>query len=438
VPTGSSSERGAALLYLIVVLVIAGVLGAGLLTLGTGSAIAGMGYNAADQARHLARSGVMLAKTRLRAANQDKDTVLAAYTALDTALFSTADSTTFELAMARPVLRSGVARFPLITATSSVHAGGPFEARFTASTTDFSFTLIDPTGTEPGEEWQEVLFYGQELGFSGSSMYGDNATVVVKGNLDTDDISRGAYVGVSTIIVDGSVYLDGGNADLGSSTAPGAIYVNGDLTLWSGARNIYGDVYVNGDFYLKDARVHGNVYVNGSVELGTSVTMMEGAFVYYTGDLTAPANTKADVLDRFVKQETVPGFEVPSLTIPLTKPLEWYTGNGYSSDGLLQSNLRIYTQGDYVSDRLKTDVGNVVIVSEGDISITTLGGSGVEGLLFAPNGKVTFDGSSFSGIVISSGGFFVNNGSATVTFKGIADFFDDPEDYPFELEDPDL
>ena len=37
--------------------------------------------------------------------------------------------------------------------------------------------------------------------------------------------------------------------------------------LWEGQRHIYGDVYVNGSFHLKDARIHRNVYVNGDLTL---------------------------------------------------------------------------------------------------------------------------------------------------------------------------
>jgi hypothetical protein len=63
--------------------------------------------------------------------------------------------------------------------------------------------------------------------------------------------------------------------------------------------------------------------------------------------------------------------------------------------------------------------------------LTGLGGSGVTGVLFAPNGKVTFNGGFFEGVVIARDGFFVTSGGTQVTFRNIAEYFSDPNDYPF-------
>jgi hypothetical protein len=57
------------------------------------------------------------------------------------------------------------------------------------------------------------------------------------------------------------------------------------------------------------------------------------------------------------------------------------------------------------------------------------------GVLFAPYGKVTFNGGFFTGTVIARDGFNVTSGGTIVTFKSIEDFFDDnPEDIPMSVE----
>jgi hypothetical protein len=75
---------------------------------------------------------------------------------------------------------------------------------------------------------------------------------------------------------------------------------------------------------------------------------------------------------------------------------------------------------------------NVVIVaSNGDITLTGFGGGGVTGVFFAPNGKVTFQGGSFEGVVIARDGFYVSSGGTHVTFKNLVNYISNPDDYPF-------
>ena len=54
----------------------------------------------------------------------------------------------------------------------------------------------------------------------------------------------------------------------------------------------------------------------------------------------------------------------------------------------------------------------------------------VTGVLFAPNGRVTFHGSYFEGVVIARDGFYVDYGT-DVEFRNIANYISDPENYPF-------
>lgn len=307
----------------------------------------------------------------------------------------------------------------------------------------YNINKSNPTGGSGTEfvnflKQNNVFVYGAELYFQGGNVKGENATVVIKGDMKTSDLNGGASVAVTTIYIDGNVKLDGGSASLGSSNVPGNIYINGSLELWNGSRHIYGNVYVNGNFRLKDAIIHGNIYVNGNVELGWTPTLDTNSHIYYTGTLSCPnnkcSNYNQSILAKCIKQATVPDFTMPGYPIPPPKSGAWFTAHGYVSSGTLVNNLKIYTEGDYISSSWRPDVSNVIIVSKGDISITGMGGSKLTGVLYAPSGKVTFNGGSFEGFVISQEGFFVTSGGTTITFKGIENYITDSNDYPFSLE----
>jgi PKD repeat protein len=278
---------------------------------------------------------------------------------------------------------------------------------------------------------EDVFVYGSQLSFSGANVAGPDATVVLTKSLTTSDLNGGTSIAVNTIYIDGDVTLDGGSAGLGSASNPGNIYVTGDMNLLSGTRDIYGDVYVRGNFRLKDARIHGNVYVDGDVTLDWTPWLADGAHVYYTGTLHAPAYFNQAIVDKCVHQGSVPGFTMPETAIPAVKASDWYTARGYASKGPLTDNLKIFASS-YTSSSWTSTVNNVVIIaSTGDISITGLGGSGIRGVLFAPNGKVTFNGGFFEGVVIARDGFDVTSGGTKVTFKNLETYFSSPDDYPF-------
>ncbi|MDD1694557.1 MAG: PKD domain-containing protein [Methanoregula sp.] len=278
---------------------------------------------------------------------------------------------------------------------------------------------------------EDVFVYGSQLSFSGASVAGPDATVVLTKSLTTSDLNGGTSIAVHTIYIDGDVTLEGGSAGLGSATNPGAIYVTGDMNLLSGSRDIYGDVYILGNFKLKDARIHGNVYVDGDVTLDWTPWLADDAHIYYTGTLHAPAYFSQAILDKCIHQDTVPGFTMPDTAIPSVKSADWYTARGYVSSGPLTDNLKIFATS-YTSSSWTSSVNDIVIIaSTGDISITGLGGSGVRGVLFAPNGKVTFNGGFFEGVVIARDGFDVTSGGTTVTFKNLDTYFSNSDDYPF-------
>ncbi|MFW5638913.1 MAG: hypothetical protein ACOCG4_06620, partial [Methanoculleus sp.] len=204
------------------------------------------------------------------------------------------------------------------------------------------------------------------------------------------------------------------------------MYVQGKADLIGG--EIYGDLHLGGDLYLKGAHTHGDVYVDGNVELDW--TPIVDGNIEYTGGLTKPYWYNQSILDKCTQEpyvSEVPSFEMLDLAIPSTKSEDWYTERGYVSDGDLEDNMKIFSQ-DTIS--VSGSANNVIVIaSEGNITITG-GGNKVTGIFFAPNGKVTFNGKSLEGVVIARDGFSTGWGTQ-VTFKNIEEYIANPEDYPF-------
>ena len=278
---------------------------------------------------------------------------------------------------------------------------------------------------------KNVFVYGNKLDFQGDIINGPGATVIINGGLDTSNTNLGSSIAVTRIYIDGNVNLNSGSAGLGSASNPGIICINGDLSLGSGKRDIYGDVYVASDFYLKDAIIHDKVNVNGDLTLGWTPTLDDDARIYYTGNLNYPSgNYSQDILNKCIQQTSVPGCESPDLALPPVKSQSWYDANGYVSSGALTSNLKIFADS-YSSTSWKPSAYNVVIIARnGDITLSGLGSSGVTGVLYAPKGRVTFNGAFFNGVVLTRDGFFVTSGGTDITFSNFENYFSSPDDYP--------
>jgi len=276
-----------------------------------------------------------------------------------------------------------------------------------------------------------VFVYGTQLNFAGNNVYGDGATIIITGPLYSITQNDGAHIAVSTIYIDGDVTLNTGSVSMGSSSSPGNIFINGNLNLNGGKRDIWGNVYVAQDLYLENDNIHGNMYVNGDLTLNYGVPAIDnGDFIYYTGTLTVPPYYDTTFLSKCIKVATVPGFSMPNQTIAPVKSADWYAAKGYVSGGSLTSNMKIFSSS-YSSNSWGSSVSNVVIVaSNGDITLNQ-GYGAITGVLYAPNGKVTFNGGSFTGVVIAGNGFYVTSGGTTVTFTNLANYFSSQNDYPF-------
>lgn len=315
---------------------------------------------------------------------------------------------------------------------------GTYTVKLTASNAGGSSTKIRTDYITVTEESgindfiaENVFIYGNTLDFRGNTVNGPGATAIINSGLDTSSTNLGASIAVTRIYIDGNLNLNSGSAGLGSSSNPGNICINGDLALGSGKRHIYGDVYVAGDFYLKDAIIHDNVYVNGDLTLDWTPTLDADARIYYTGSLNYPSgNYPQDILNKCIPQTPVPGCEMPDLALPSVKSQSWYDAKGYVSSGALTSNLKIFADS-YSSTSSRPSAYNVVIIARnGDITLTGLGSSGVTGVLYAPKGRVTFNGGFFTGVVLTRDGFFVTSGGTDVTFSNFQNYFSSPDDYP--------
>lgn len=283
-----------------------------------------------------------------------------------------------------------------------------------------------------------VFVYGSQFNFQGDKAIGPDATMVVKGDLIGSQLNGGAFNNVSNIYFDGDVNIDGGSAGLGSSKQPGTIYVNGDLTLWNGSRDIYGDVYVNGNFTLKDANIHGNIYVNGDVELGNTPTIKDDVRIYYSGTLSHPKHGyPQSILAKTVHQSEVPITMKSFVNIPQVKPNQWFIDNGFTKK-IMPENMKLYDDDinikSYYDNTLGKNVdtfNNAIIVSNGDITIKSRDLK-MTGVLIAPNGKVTFEGKSFEGLVVARDGFYVTSGGTIITATNITQFISDEKDFPLQ------
>ncbi|WP_010099180.1 prepilin-type N-terminal cleavage/methylation domain-containing protein [Ornithinibacillus scapharcae] len=283
-----------------------------------------------------------------------------------------------------------------------------------------------------------VYIYTSEFIFQGNQVNGSNASIVILGDMITEHLNGGALNQVSTIYIDGDVRLSGGSAGIGSASAPGEIVVNGDLSLWEGRREIFGDVYVNGNLRLKDAVINGNIYVNGDVELGWTPTLNGNSKIYYTGTLSHPDNYREGILRNVVQQEQVAVQSIPNNRIPNLRDDSWFMENGYTNTITSDQNMKIFGNNinldshyNSTADKYVDSFTNFIIVSKGDISI---GGKSwinkFSGLVIAPNGKVTFNGSSFEGIVIARDGFHVKSGGTKVNYLHIDEYIKGLSEFP--------
>lgn len=347
-----------------------------------------------------------------------------------------------------------------------------------------SITLTDASGSSTQRSYRlavtscgagsgipQEFIHGSTLSFNGQNISGEHATVVLTDDLMKDHLNGGADIAVTNVYINGNVTL-GGSQTLGSPTVPGTIYINGNLELSGSAaiygKNIYvtgnitlngssslglidnsaqiyalgnlmlnngtvrGTIYSNGNLGLTNATLQKSAYVGGNLILGWTPTLSPTTTIYYKGSLSAPAYFAASILAKCVQNPALPIIAIPvsmpKTTIPPPRVDAWYATHGYTTNGVLANNAKIFATGDYVSS-----VGNattIVIASKGDITLSNNNGS-ISGVLYAPNGSITFSGDSFEGYAVARDGFYVTRGGSTATLKPLSTYIPNPADYPF-------
>ncbi len=189
------------------------------------------------------------------------------------------------------------------------------------------------------------------------------------------------------------------------------------------------EIFIQGSINMQNYAlgvINGNVYVNGNVHIegGSSDRPRILGNLFYTGNLTIVHYLGNSVI--VGKHEKVAEIAFPTFNIPGFKQDTWYIDKNYSNNTAAYGGMKYY--GNTYSFPTSGSYENVIIVSKGDINIC--GNVNVSGIMFAPNGTVTVDGSStFTGIIISKE--ILVKGNSKVTFSNVEEFISNPEDYPF-------
>jgi hypothetical protein len=278
-----------------------------------------------------------------------------------------------------------------------------------------------------------VFVYGTELKTGGGDVTGDNATIVVDQNLMARQLGN-SDISVSYIYVGSNIFLLKDQGSIGSSNAPGAIYVGGSVRLRGReGRTVYGDLYVGGDFWASHGvPIYGNVYVQGSVVLfQQGVWLADDKYIYYRGENRFQNNVPQWVRDRCIQTDDVPTYEKPNLGTLVLRSPEWYDERGYVHSTTLANDSKIYATTD-ITAIAALSATNVIIAGVGDITVTASGDL-LTGVIYAPSGQVVFNGARFEGTVIARDGFEAGN-NADVKFVGIDQYIASTNDYPFEVQ----
>ncbi|OEH84224.1 hypothetical protein BHU72_12535 [Desulfuribacillus stibiiarsenatis] len=249
----------------------------------------------------------------------------------------------------------------------------------------------------------------------------------------------GAQISGKHVYINGNTTITNGN-HLDEIYGSELVYIKGNVSISNAAGNIRGgDIYIDGNVHFSGngprITTTNNIYVNGSITFTHSSDLMSAQNIYVTGTVTKVQSGNTSGQLHNVTSISFPAFPVippqPTFSMPTLKADSWYSPKGYASTGQLNSNLKIFANS-YTSTSWRPDCTNVIIVSKGNITITGLGSSRLTGVFIAPNGRVTFEGGSFEGLVIARDGFFITSGNTPVTFRNISHYINNPDDYPIE------
>jgi len=284
-----------------------------------------------------------------------------------------------------------------------------------------------------------VFVYGSDISVFGGALVNKpentQATIIINNQNRSDLVFSGNnQLSVKNIYIDKSQNEINFNssAKLGKLGVTGIVSIKGNVNLDNGGAEINGDtIYIDGnvDFGSSGKITGKKVYISGNVTFGNWWAQIIADEIYIGGNVVK--QQVQNIVGNLKEFKDISMLVHPNLKIPLFHEDNWYDANGYVSGGKLQDGKKIFANS-YTTNEWHPTTKNVVIVSKGDITIGNFGSSTLTGVLFAPNGKVSFTGASFEGMVISKDGFFVGNGGGTVTYRNISEFISSASEFPLE------
>lgn len=292
----------------------------------------------------------------------------------------------------------------------------------------------------------DVFVYGSNLFISGSSPLnsapnGSGSVVVTNLNKKNLDFVGDNRISVQKIYIDkpGNAVIFKSSTHLGEAKKTELVTINGNVILDNGGAKIYGDtIYINGDVTFSDSSVieGKKVIITGNVVFKNWSAVIKANEIYISGVVKNETSNTLNIVGtlkdyKSLKKDQIP--EHPSISIPTFREDSWYPKNGYETrtNGNLSNGNRIYSPGNFKLDNWQSNKTNVVIISKGDIELNNFGGSELTGILFAPQGKVTFKGGAFKGIVITRDGFSTGS-NPSITYMNVKEFIKENDPIPFQ------
>lgn len=271
-----------------------------------------------------------------------------------------------------------------------------------------------------------VFVYGSTFDMFGSIVNG-TGTIVINNENKKDLIFDGNQkndINISNVYIDktnNNVIFDK-NTKLGTKGQTEVVSIKGNVELNHGGGVIEADiVYIDGNVLLDNgAKISGRiVIITGNVNSIKNIDATEK--LYVGGDVTP------DILSNY------PQINISSINIPELRDVTWYSAHDYKSSNNLESNMKYFMNSESSILNTSQDLNNVIIVVQGNITLN-MGSGNFSGVIFAPNGSVTFNGDSFKGVVIAKNGFFVadRNPKPVITFTNITEYITDVNNLPFQ------
>ncbi|WP_262174254.1 prepilin-type N-terminal cleavage/methylation domain-containing protein [Saccharococcus sp. Marseille-Q5394] len=313
--------------------------------------------------------------------------------------------------------------------------------------TDLSFTIPKKDASFIDNLLLDNVFiYGSHLFISGSSPLksATNGTgTVVINNLNKKDLEFGGdnKINVQNIYIDkkGNLVKFTSSTKLGLKNSTKIVHITGDVQLNNGGARIDGDtIYIDGNVTFGDSAVieGKKVIINGNVTFKNWSAKIKANEIYIAGTTKLDSANSPNIdgtVKNFsqLKEGDIP--KSPSFTPPTLHKDDWYPQNGYTvkSNGTISSGNRIFSPGNFIANDWHSSTSNVIIISKGNIEINNFGGSELSGILFAPNGKVTFKGGAFKGVIISRDGFITEQ-NPDIIFINASQFIKDKDPIPFK------